>query len=370
MTGNWNATLMAVIFALPSVTAFVGAIIVAIYGREARNLPHALTRPLVTALLIAAFVWGCMVVYLQWPTLFVVLQSVYGYTLMISYVVLYRVIFGLTGTGGQERFSVWHYLVPATIPAVLLIWSFFVPLDAQLHIVVLRDQPTAGYKAYAALSAFRAPAFFAWSILYNLLSLRRIMIYKRVIGNYSADEGRSSVRWLRLFVLYMISVALIPLLALILGETIFFGSLWMLIPILFTSAGIIVLCYNVVSENYVMIAESDACNHKDRRIDRKYFEHYIATRKPYLNPQVRITDVAADLRSNRTYVSNFINGEYGMNFSRYINRQRLRELDSLCLDPKNSDAPGIDLVFQAGFSTYRGYKRVKAEEDAQRTVGF
>ncbi len=194
MTGDWNATLMAVIFALPSVTAFVGAIIVAIYGLEASNLLRSPARPLVTALLVAAFVWGCMVVYLQWPTLFVVLQSVYGYALMIFYVVLYRVIFGLTGTGGRERFSVWHYIVPAIIPAVLFVWSFFVPLGAQLHIVVLRDQSTAGYEAYAALSAFRAPAFFVWSILYNLLSLRRIMTFRRAIGNYSADEGHSSVR--------------------------------------------------------------------------------------------------------------------------------------------------------------------------------
>ena len=166
----------------------------------------------------------------------------------------------------------------------------------------------------------------------------------------------------------MISVALIPLLAVVLGETVFFGSLWMLIPILSTTAGIIVLCYNAVSENDVMIAGSDAGAGRARRIKREHFERYMETQKPWLNPRLRISDIATDLHSNRTYVSNFINSEYGMNFSRYINLQRLRELDRLCLEPKHRDVSGIDLVFQAGFSTYHGYKRVKTDEDKMNVV--
>ena len=35
------------------------------------------------------------------------------------------------------------------------------------------------------------------------------------------------------------------------------------------------------------------------------------SRKPYLNPEFKITDMARDLVSNRTYISAFINREYG-----------------------------------------------------------
>lgn len=369
MGGDWNTTLLAVIFSLPVVASLVCAVLVAVYSRQARKIPRRLTGTLVIALAVSTFVWGCMVLYLQWPGLFVVLQTVFYYAYILFLVLIYRIIRSLTGTGTRERFSTLHYIVPAIIPAALLVWSFFVPFEAQLHIVTSRGRAMAGYEAYTALFTSKAAVVLVWSVVYNLLSLGRIARYRRVIGDYSADEGRSPVRWLRLSILYMFLVTLIPLLAVGLGKVLFFGSLWMVIPTILAVAGLITFCYNIVSENYIVIADADESGRgRARRIDRERFEHYIDTQKPWLNPRLRISDVAADLHSNRTYVSNFINAEYGMNFSRYINLRRLRELDRLCLDAKNRDVSGIDLVFQAGFSTYQGYKRVKTDEDKMNVV--
>ncbi|WP_291530657.1 hypothetical protein [Bacteroides sp. UBA939] len=375
MNPAWNTTLMTVIFSLPVVTSLICAMIVTIYGREERNLPHALIRTLVAAFLVSTFLWGCIVLYLQWPILFVVLQTAFYYALLILHVLLYRVTYSLTGTGGKECFSNMHYIVPAIIPAVLLIWSFYVPLDAQLYIVTSRGQAMAGYEAYTALFTSKPIGLLLWNITYNLLSFRRIMAYRHVIGNYSADEGRSPVRWIKQMILVLLSIIMYPLIAMGMGRTVLFGSLWMILPSILIVAELIILCYNIVSENYIVITDADEKTDTDRdkahHINREYFEHYIQTQKPYLNPKLRITDVAADLHSNRTYVSNFINSEYGMNFSRYINLQRLKELDLLCLDPKNKIVMGIDLIFQAGFSTYRGYIRTKTEEDRNRLLkGF
>ena len=365
MNPAWNTTLMTVIFSLPVVTSLICAMIVTIYGREVRNLPHALIRTLVAAFLVSTFLWGCIVLYLQWPILFVVLQTAFYYALLILHVLLYRVTYSFTGTGGKECFSNMHYIVPAIIPAVLLIWSFYVPLDAQLYIVTSRGQAIASYEAYTALFTSKPIGLLLWNITYNLLSFRRIMAYRHVIGNYSADEGHSPVRWIRQMILVLLSIIMYPLITMGMGRTVLFGSLWMILPSILIVAELIILCYNIVSENYIVITDADEKTDADRdkahRINREYFEHYIQTQKPYLNPKLRITDVAADLHSNRTYVSNFINSEYGMNFSRYINLQRLKELDLLCLDPKNKIAMGIDLVFQAGFSTYRGYIRTKTD---------
>ncbi|MEI3096093.1 MAG: hypothetical protein V8T33_07025 [Parabacteroides distasonis] len=48
---------------------------------------------------------------------------------------------------------------------------------------------------------------------------------------------------------------------------------------------------------------------------------------------MRITDLAAGLSTNRSYLSAFINKEYGMNFCRLINRCRLMALDRLRVSP-------------------------------------
>lgn len=365
---EWNTTLMTLIFSFPAVASVVCAMVVAVYGRSACHIPRRLISTLVTASLVSAFAWGCMVCYLQWHRLFVVLQVPFYYAFTVFHALLYRIICGITGTGKKEYFSKMHYIVPAIVPAVLWVWSFFVPLDVQIHIVESRGHAMPGYEAYTMLFISKPVGFLAWSILYNLLSFKRVIDYRRTIGDYSADEGRSPVRWLRMLILYAFSVIMLPLIAVAMGRAVFAGSLWMLFPSLLTAAEVIVLSYHVVSENYIVTTDTDekanvAVQGKAHRINRKYFEHYIQTQKPYLNPKIRITDIAADLHSNRTYLSNFINSEYGMNFSRYINLQRLKELDVLRHDPETKEVLGIELVSRTGFSTYRGYTRAKAEED-------
>ena len=61
-----------------------------------------------------------------------------------------------------------------------------------------------------------------------------------------------------------------------------------------------------------------------------------------------MTDLVEDLDVNRTVLSAFINQTYSMNFNRYLNRFRLRELDRLRSHPANQilaaalDTIGLD----------------------------
>lgn len=74
------------------------------------------------------------------------------------------------------------------------------------------------------------------------------------------------------------------------------------------------------------------------------------------------------MNTNRCYLSAFINREYGMNFSRFVNRCRFSELDRLRIAPENADKNNMELVLMAGFSGYRNYLRVKKEEDRQNLL--
>jgi hypothetical protein len=51
-----------------------------------------------------------------------------------------------------------------------------------------------------------------------------------------------------------------------------------------------------------------------------------------------------------------------MNFNRFINGCRLKELDRLHLLPEYKYAANIDLLLAAGFSCYRSYLRAKQAE--------
>ncbi len=132
----------------------------------------------------------------------------------------------------------------------------------------------------------------------------------------------------------------------------------------------VILCYNLILENYIVIEPETEPNlpQEEKQVSRARFEEYMRRQKPYTNPNLRITDIAADLNSNRTYISAFINREYGMNFNRLVNSYRLRELDKLRSSAAGAGLSNVELIIASGFNNYRSYLRAKRDEDEWRTV--
>ena len=93
------------------------------------------------------------------------------------------------------------------------------------------------------------------------------------------------------------------------------------------------------------------------KLTEKRFEEYMSINKPYLNPQLKITDLVEPLKANRTFISNFVNKTYGFNFNQYINTMRLRELERISDLPANVNIKHSDLIQKAGFATMRNYTR-------------
>jgi AraC-like DNA-binding protein len=104
--------------------------------------------------------------------------------------------------------------------------------------------------------------------------------------------------------------------------------------------------------------------HAVKNEDIKRLEAYMCNEKPYLNSRLRITDIIRKLNTNRTSLSLLINRTYGMNFSRFINRYRLAEMEELNNDPANAGVSQSELAVWAGFSDRRGYVRAKQREAA------
>ncbi len=83
--------------------------------------------------------------------------------------------------------------------------------------------------------------------------------------------------------------------------------------------------------------------------------------KLYLYPNLKVSDLARLLNSNRNYIYNAINVEMGISFSDYINSQRIDyALQLLEANPKLSIN---DVMFKSGFTStsafYRNFKKFK-----------
>lgn len=87
-----------------------------------------------------------------------------------------------------------------------------------------------------------------------------------------------------------------------------------------------------------------------------------------MNPDLRITDLLEPLGTNRTYLSTFINSQYNVNFSRYINNLRLKELEHRRKLPENVIVEEVELIEQVGFRNYRNYMNFKQEEEKRSVI--
>ncbi|MGL5787202.1 MAG: helix-turn-helix transcriptional regulator [Bacteroidales bacterium] len=91
------------------------------------------------------------------------------------------------------------------------------------------------------------------------------------------------------------------------------------------------------------------------KVSVEYFESVLEERKVYLQPNLRIDDVARLMATNRSYLSEMINKEYKMSFSSYINSLRIQYAKSLMLSDK--DLTQDKIAEQSGYLNASSFNR-------------
>jgi len=97
---------------------------------------------------------------------------------------------------------------------------------------------------------------------------------------------------------------------------------------------------------------------------RATLEAWIESEKPYCNPDFQLTDLRQVLPLNRTYLSQFINSEYGCSFYQWVNGLRIKEAKRLKMEHPEWTAQ--DIVEQGcGFSSRQAVYRTFLRETGQ-----
>ena len=94
--------------------------------------------------------------------------------------------------------------------------------------------------------------------------------------------------------------------------------------------------------------------------NRKLFEQWMDEKKPYLNPDFQLNDLRAVLPMNRTYLSQFVNSEYGCSFYMLVNRYRIAEAKRLMTE--QPDLKIQDIADRCGFSSRRVFSQIFTRE--------
>jgi len=361
--------IQALTFTMPVVCSLVCLVIMLldIFATKKNKEDRKLRLYLSLTFAVIALSWFSLVLFDAFHTVFAGCFSIFLLSMMFNQILIYHFIHIITDVGRQDRFSQLHLVVPALLMTFSLVTDVIVPLPQKEAVIYGSSE---GSHLFSILYTLTAVAAFMYYTVYPSLAFLRIRHYRRSIENYSADTQRNSLNWIVILQILTLIFIPVPFSGLLLHVELFTKMIFSIMAALVAFIYYPIFCYNLISDNYVIIAPDDEAlpDHHAAEIDTRRFIQYIREKKPYLNPHLRVTHVAYDMCTNRNYLSAFINHTYGMNFSRFINRYRLRELDSLRHSPDCKANTNMELVLMAGFSSYRSYLRVKKREDTAKTL--
>ncbi|MCR4664431.1 MAG: helix-turn-helix domain-containing protein [Paludibacteraceae bacterium] len=89
-------------------------------------------------------------------------------------------------------------------------------------------------------------------------------------------------------------------------------------------------------------------------------EHWMTTSKPYLNPDLKRTDLQMVLTINRNYITSLLHEAYGCTFYQFVNRYRVEEAKHLI--QANPTMSMNDVASSCGFSSRRQFYQVFTRE--------
>lgn len=356
-------------------------------GDSLTHTEISLKRLVIAYLFTSSFNWLGSFLFGYAPNVFVYINVLLLASYIYDQVILYRFFHLFTHTDNNTRFSPWHHLMPILLCSILLVWSFFVPYDIQLQIVQSKGILfPEGYEAYGRYFTSKPLIRLIFSVIYTSMIFARLMLYYRKV-NSSPNLIRKPARWVIFLGALMVVMVIAPVVGTFTPREIVFTAKATAVAAFAVFCQQILLSYHVLKRDYLFFVtfpavkkdeapdinrETDKMQgtkprktytRKDKPLSKRAFESYMSRHKPFLNPEFKIADLAEAMDTNRTYISNFLNNTYGINFNRYINRRRLRELERLRKLPSNIGKAPHDLFDKAGFSTYKQYKRTKDTEE-------
>ncbi len=319
--------------------------------------------------------WVTLLLYFHLPEVFVRVNWLAYLAFMLIQVYFYGFIFKVTRIDPAERFSWWHYLLPGLIALGLLALQFITPEVEQLQVVVGHGDYDGSERLFYLYSNSKMAVRLAFTVVYTLLAFRRLSRYQRFAA--AQPNGQPNLlRWVLGFLVFSVILLVIPSLTLIYSRSTVLNTTIMGVHTLVLVMQYCYLCYYVITGHYVTIVDDEppllstlvsppdsTALLKKSLLTRERFEEYMQTEKPFLNPNLKIADLVEALSVNRTYISSFINSEYGVNFSTYINQCRLQEYRQQLADPANNGRSKIELSEMAGFGSYRNFLRATERED-------
>ncbi|MCW8810678.1 MAG: AraC family transcriptional regulator [Ignavibacteriaceae bacterium] len=200
---------------------------------------------------------------------------------------------------------------------------------------------------------------------YMIVCFETILKYRRTIKNYFSSIEKLNLTWMlyvvgAFFVMWMVDLSDFILANLKLSShsvNIYFAFVSLLINFIFA----ILIFYKALQHPEIFSgmpeAERPVKYEQSRLTDSEKVEYlqklrdYFEEEKPYLNPELTITEVARKLNVSVKYLSQVINESLGKNFYDFINSYRIEEAKQQLKNETDSRKTILEVLYESGFNS-------------------
>ena len=307
-----------------------------------------------------------------------VLDSLYSFANLAVYPLFYVYIVSMTSPESQLRHT-WLYFIPSAVIGIMVsvIYIMMSPqeLDSFVRIISYNEDFGSGTGLCKMMGYTRlaAKAVFAIEVVAVLIAgSLKITAYNKSIEAYYADTEGKKLTAFQWYMYLFTACSLASIIFNFIGRSRFDSSAWMMaIPSLLFSSLLFGLGFIGFRQSFTIdhfeqeesadeiIPESAPASKQEKPLIER-IEEVVTKRQLYLRHNLKISDVAAELCTNRLYVSTAINEEMGISFSDYINRKRVNyAIHLMSINPQLTIYEIADLSgFSSDKSFYRNFKNI------------
>jgi AraC-like DNA-binding protein len=218
------------------------------------------------------------------------------------------------------------------------------------------------------LSAASLCIFFQF-LLYVLASLRLVSRYKKASGQFFSDQKNMDISWLYSTLIFLIAIILISAF-----NGLFTRTAWAKYYLLVFNFIILAMLIYVIRIILHILRKPDflpffreeeldndvSLSRKRNSFDQENDEtekvaqeviRYMQVNKPYLEPELTLYQLAAQLSIKPRLLSQAINKQLGQNFYDFINRYRIGEASRLLTNPKDNKITILEVLYDVGFNS-------------------
>jgi len=217
--------------------------------------------------------------------------------------------------------------------------------------------------------------------VYLGLTYKSLWKYRLIIKNKYSQIDKINLDWLSFALNTFGLLAFISLIQnfIVLAEnrTVFMGTLVLLLIFIFYFVNKVILKALRQPEIFAGIAQNETTKYLGSNLTPGQIEDYkkqllalLGTEKPFLSPQVSLTDLSEKLLVSTKHLSQVINQSFNKSFFDFINSYRIQEVQQILKESKDDKLTVLEAMYQAGFNSKSSFNTAFKKETGLTPTEF